>query len=186
MIRLNEILPKNRQVISDGGHFIGWSSYYFDLPAPDSLVMVVTQFQSIGLGLPSATGAAIARPEATHIVVTGDGGAIMGLSDLDSFIRTSTSAVVIVFNDGCYGAEIHQYGSQGLDTQIMEIDQANFVNHGQGFGATGAIIHTLDDLDQVNDWVQAGAHGTFIIDLRISRNIVAPYIEEIVELTLKK
>ena len=186
MIRLNEILPKNRQVISDGGHFIGWSSYYFDLPAPDSLVMVGTQFQSIGLGLPSATGAAIARPEATHIVVTGDGGAIMGLSDLDSFIRTSTSAVVIVFNDGCYGAEIHQYGSQGLDTQIMEIDQANFVNHGQGFGATGAIIHTLDDLDQVNDWVQAGAHGTFIIDLRISRNIVAPYIEEIVELTLKK
>lgn len=186
MSRLNEILPANRQVISDGGHFIGWSSYYFDLPAPDSLVMVGTQFQSIGLGLPSATGAALARPDATHVVVTGDGGAIMGLSDLDSLVRTSKSAAVIVFNDGCYGAEIHQYGSQGLDTAIMEIEQVDFVKFGEGFGATGVVVNTLDDLATVETWVQDGANGTLIIDLRISRHVVAPYIEEIVELTLKK
>lgn len=186
MVRLNEILPKNRQVISDGGHFIGWSSYYFDLPAPDSLVMVGTQFQSIGLGLPSAAGAAIARPESTHIVVAGDGGAIMGMADLDALVRSSNSAAVIIFNDGCYGAEVHQYGSQGLDTRIMEIEQANFVKQAEGFGAIGAVIEDLADLDQVEQWVNDGAHGTFVIDLRISRNVVAPYIEEIVELTIKK
>lgn len=186
MVQLNDILPKQRQVISDGGHFIGWSSYYFDLPAPDSLVMVGTQFQSIGLGLPSATGAAIARPNSTHVVVVGDGGAIMGLADLDALVRTSKSAAVIVFNDGCYGAEVHQYGSQGLDTDIMEIQQADFVKHAEGFGATGAVINTLGDLEQVQQWVDNGAHGTFMIDLRISRNVVAPYIEEIVELTIKK
>ncbi|WP_404287470.1 thiamine pyrophosphate-binding protein [Glutamicibacter arilaitensis] len=186
MIRLNEILPKNRQVISDGGHFIGWSSYYFDLPTPDSLVMVGTQYQSIGLGLPSAAGAAIARPDRTHVVVAGDGGAIMGLADLDALVRTSRSAAVLIFNDGCYGAEVHQYGSQGLDTGIMEIEQADFAKLAEGFGATGAVIHTMEDLDLVDQWVKAGAKGTFVIDLRISRNVVAPYIEEIVELTLKK
>lgn len=186
MVRLNEIMPKNRQVISDGGHFIGWSSYYFDLPSPDSLVMVGTQFQSIGLGLPSATGAALARPDRTHVVVAGDGGAIMGIADLDGLVRSSKSAAVIIFNDGCYGAEVHQYGSQGLDTDIMEIDQADFVKLGEGFGATGAVIKKLDDLVQVEEWVEDGAQGTFIIDLRISRNVVAPYIEEIVELTIKK
>lgn len=186
MNRLNEILPANRLVISDGGHFIGWSSYHFDLPSPDSLTLVGTQFQSIGLGIPSATGAALARPDATHVVVVGDGGGIMGISDLDSLVRVSKSAAVIVFNDGCYGAEIHQYGSQGLDMEVMEIEQADFTKLAEGFGASGVIIRTLEDLEQVSEWVENGASGTLVIDLRISRHVVAPYIEEIIELTLKR
>lgn len=186
MTRLNEVLPGNRQVVSDGGHFIGWSSYYFDLPAPDSLVMVGTQFQSIGLGLPSATGAALARPESTTIVAVGDGGGSMGLPDLHALVHTAKSAVVLVFNDACYGAEIHQYGSQGLDEAIMEIEQLDFATIAKGFGAQGVAIHTMDDIEQVTDWVAEGAQGTLVVDLRISRNIVAPYIEEIVELTIKR
>lgn len=186
MVRLNEILPANRQVVSDGGHFIGWSSYYFDLPAPDCLTMVGTQYQSIGLGLPSAPGAAIARPEATIVVATGDGGGVMGLPDLDSLVRTASSAVVLVFNDGCYGAEIHQYGSQGLDEAIMEIDQLDFAKLAEGFGAKGLVVKTMQDIEEVQQWVSAGAQGTLVLDLRISRSIVAPYILEIIELTLKK
>ncbi|GAA4119138.1 thiamine pyrophosphate-binding protein [Enteractinococcus coprophilus] len=186
MHRLNEILPVNRQVVSDGGHFIGWSSYYFDLPAPDSLIMVGTQYQSIGLGLPSAPGAARARPDATTIVATGDGGGAMGLPDLHALVQTAKSAVVLVFNDACYGAEIHQYGSQGLDEQIMEIEQLDFATVAKGFGAQGVVVNTLDELDQVQTWVDDGARGTLVVDLRISRNIVAPYILEIIELTIKR
>ena len=186
MIKLNEILPQNRQVISDGGHFIGWASYYFDLPEADSLLLVGTQFQSIGLGFPSAPGALRARPDVTSVLVTGDGGGIMGLADLDSVVRTAQSAVVLVFNDACYGAEIHQYGSQGLDETIMNIDQVNFAKLAEGFGAQGVVVETMDQLAQVQDWVDAGATGTLVVDMRISRSIVAPYIEEIIELTIKK
>ncbi|MFF2317915.1 thiamine pyrophosphate-dependent enzyme [Arthrobacter sp. NPDC058097] len=186
MSRLNEILPANRQVVTDGGHFIGWPSYYFDLPATDSLTMVGTHFQSIGLGFPSAPGALRARPDATTVLVTGDGGGIMGLPDLDSLNRTAHSAIVLVLNDACYGAEIHQYGAQGLDEKIMEIDQADFSKLAEGFGATGAVVETMDDLDRVNAWVQDGAHGTLVVDIRISRSIVAPFLLEIIEATLKK
>jgi len=186
MHQLNTILPVNRQVVSDGGHFIGWSSYYFDLPAADSLTLVGTQYQSIGLGIPSAAGAAIARPDATVVVATGDGGGIMGIPDLHTLIHTASSAVVLVFNDACYGAEIHQYGSQGLDEAIMEIPQLDFATVAQGLGATGAVIETMDDLQKIQDWVASGAQGTLVADLRISRNIVAPYILEIIELTIKR
>jgi len=184
--RLNDILPANRQVVSDGGHFIGWANSYFDLPAPDSLALVGTHFQSIGLGFPSAPGAVRARPEATTVVVTGDGGGIMGLPDLDSLIRTARSCVVLVFNDACYGAEIHQYGSRGLHADIMQIDQADFTKLAEGFGAAGVVVQTLDDLDAAERWVEAGARGTLLLDLRISNTVVAPYIQEIIELTLKK
>ena len=110
----------------------------------------------------------------------------MGLPDLDSLIRTAGSAVVLVFNDACYGAEIHQYGSQGLDQKIMEIDQIDFAKVAEGFGAAGLAIRSMDDLERVQAWVAKGARGTLVVDLRISPSIVAPYIQEIVELTLKK
>lgn len=186
MHRLNTILPTNRQVVSDGGHFIGWSSYYLDLPASDSLTLVGTQYQAIGLGLPSAVGAARGRPDTTVVVATGDGGGVMGLPDLHALVHTAASAVVLVFNDACYGAEIHQYGSQGLDEQIMEIEQIDFATVAQGFGAQGVVINTVNDLDQVQQWVRDGAHGTLVVDMRISRNVVAPYIQEIIELTIKR
>jgi len=53
-------------------------------------------------------------------------------------------------------------------------------------GAAGVVINTMDDLDQVQTWVDDGARGTLVVDLRISRNIVAPYILEIIELTIKR
>ena len=190
MHELNTILPKNRQIISDGGHFIGWTSYHFDLPSTDSMTLIGTHFQAIGLGFPSAPGAIRGRKalgqEPMSVVVTGDGGGIMALADLDSVVRTATSAIVLVFNDACYGAEIHQYGSQGLDEEIMEIDEVNFAKIAEGFGAKGLVIQTLDDLQHVQEWVNSGAKGTVVADLRISRKVVAPYIEEIVEHTLKK
>jgi acetolactate synthase-1/2/3 large subunit len=186
MRRLNTILPAERQLVSDGGHFIGWANTYFELPSPDSITLVGTTYQSIGLGLPSAAGAAVARPERTTVVVTGDGGGLMGLPDLDTLVRVARSAVVLVFNDAAYGAEVHQYGSQGLDQEIMQIPQVDFAQLALGFGAKSAVIRTLDDLDQIQDWVDAGAEGTFVADLRISQGIIAPYILEIIELTLKR
>ena len=52
--------------------------------------------------------------------------------------------------------------------------------------AQGVVINTVNDLDQVQQWVRDGAHGTLVVDMRISRNVVAPYIQEIIELTIKR
>ena len=186
MRRLNDILPAGRQIVSDGGHFIGWANTYLDLPRPDSITLVGTIFQSIGLGLPSAAGAARARPDDTIVVVLGDGGGLMGLPDLDSLIRTADSAIVLIFNDAAYGAEVHQYGSQGLSQSIMQIDEVDFATTARGFGAASAAVKTLQDLTELEVWINNGARGTFVVDLRVSQQVVAPYIQEIIELTLKR
>ena len=50
--RIGELLPDDRVVVSDGGHFIGWANMYWPVASPDRMMMVGTAYQSIGLGLP--------------------------------------------------------------------------------------------------------------------------------------
>lgn len=90
--RIGELLPEDRVVVSDGGHFIGWANMYWSVDSPDRMVMVGTAFQAIGLGFPSMLGAALARPGATAVLTTGDGGGLMALADLESAVRSPAGA----------------------------------------------------------------------------------------------
>lgn len=183
--RLNEILPADRTVVSDGGHFIGWAPTYWDVPAPNRLILVGTQFQSIGLGLPSAVGAGVALPDTTIVLTTGDGGALMGLADLDTMIRTVRRGVIVVWNDNYYGAELHQYGSRGLDEEPMRIEQVDFAAVGRAFGAQSAVIESIDDLQHLRDWLATDADGVFVADCRISPHVRAPYMNTQLSLTAR-
>ena len=60
----------------DSGHFMGWPAMYIDVPDPPGFVFTQA-FQSIGLGLASAIGAAVARPDRLTVAALGDGGALM-------------------------------------------------------------------------------------------------------------
>ena len=182
-VTLDRYLPANRLIVQDGGHFSGWGPTYLHIPAPNHLLMVGTAFQTIGLGLPAAVGAARARPDATVVLCTGDGGMLMALADLDTVARTVERGVIVVYNDAAYGAEIHQYGSKGLDTGAMLIDEVDFAALATAAGATGVVIRTVEDLDRLREWRDDGTAGVILLDCRISVTVVAPYIEEIVAAT---
>lgn len=147
MSALDAILPSERSVVMDGGHFIGWAPMYLSVPDPYAMILVGTAFQSIGLGFGSASGVSVARSDRTTVLVTGDGGGLMGLADLETFIRATRHGVVVVLNDSAYGAELHQYASTGLDPAAMLIDEVDFAAVGQAFGATSQKMHSLADLD---------------------------------------
>lgn len=182
---LERVLPADRLVVQDGGHFIGWAPTYLSVADPERLVMVGTAFQTIGLGLPSAVGAAAARPETTTVLVTGDGGALMGLADLDTVVRSVRRGVIVVCNDAAYGAEVHQYAVRGVAEEPMLIEQADFAALGRALGAEGAVIERLDDLALLEAWLATGAEGVFVADCRVSREVVAPYIVEIREAAIR-
>ena len=178
--RLADILPEDRVVVSDGGHFIGWANSYWPVAAPHRMQMVGTEYQTIGLGLPSAVGAARACPESTIVLSTGDGGGLMALADLESVVREVRRGVVVVWNDAAYNAEVSLYGRRGLDVAPMLIPEVDFAGLGRALGAEAAIVRTLEDLDSLADWVRAERDGVFVVDCRVSPTVVAPYQEEII------
>ncbi|YCK79967.1 thiamine pyrophosphate-binding protein (plasmid) [Arthrobacter sp. D3-18] len=183
---LDNILPAKRTIVQDGGHFLGWMPMYASVPDARSLILSGTAYQVIGLGFPFAVGAAAARPEHTTVLISGDGGGLMALPDLETMIRTVKSGVVVVFNDAAYGAELHQYAVKGLDKTAMLIDEVDFAAVGRALGAQGIKAQSLADLDFLREWVAAGANGVFVLDIPVSQTIVADYMRESVEAASKK
>lgn len=180
--RLATLLPEDRVVVSDGGHFLGWSNMYWPIASPDRMVMVGTAFQAIGLGLPSVVGAALARPEATVVLTTGDGGGLMALADLESAVRVAGGrGIAVVWNDGAYGAELHRYGRQGLAREPMLIPDVDFAGLADALGGQGVVVRTVEDLDALASWRARPVDGRpfLLLDLRVSGAVVAPFYEEI-------
>ncbi|MDO5661775.1 MAG: thiamine pyrophosphate-dependent enzyme, partial [Brachybacterium sp.] len=181
-IRIAELLPEDRVVVSDGGHFIGWANMYWPVASPDRMMMVGTAYQSIGLGFPSVPGAAAARPDSTVVLTSGDGGGLMALADLETAVRVAGGrCVCVVWNDHVYGAETHVYGELGVARGPMEIPETDFAQLAEAFGAEGVVVRRLEDLERLRTWSAEPPEerSLLMLDLRISENIVAPYQEEI-------
>lgn len=174
--RLDELLPPERTLVPDGGQFIGWMPQHARIADPTGLLLVGTAFQAIGLGSAAAVGAARALPDRTTVLVTGDGGGQMALADLVTFVAEARSGVVVVFNDAAYGAELHQYGVKGVDRTGMLLEEVDFAALGQALGAQGNRVTRLADLEVLADWVGAGASGVLVLDVAVSRAVVADFI----------
>lgn len=181
--RIGELLPADRVVVSDGGHFIGWANMYWPVASPDRMMMVGTAYQSIGLGFPSVPGAALARPDATIVLTTGDGGGLMALADLESAVRVAGGrGLAVVWNDAAYGSEVNLYGLKGLARTPMLIPEVDFAALAAGVGAEGVVVRTMADLARLKEWVQedAATRPYLLLDLRISGDVIAPYQQEII------
>ncbi|OSP04728.1 thiamine pyrophosphate-binding protein [Microbacterium sp. LEMMJ01] len=181
--RIAELLPEDRVVVSDGGHFIGWANMYWPVAAPDRMMMIGTAFQSIGQGWPSVVGAALARRGATIVLTSGDGGGLMAIADLESAVRAAGGrGMAVVWNDAAYGAEVNLYGLKGLAEGPMRIPEVDFAAFGAAVGAEGVVVRTLDDLDRLAAWAEEdpATRRFLVLDLRISGDVIAPYQQEII------
>jgi thiamine pyrophosphate-dependent acetolactate synthase large subunit-like protein len=176
-IALDDILPAQRVIGVDSGNFMGHPSMFLSVPDQDGFCFTQA-YQSIGLGLATAIGAALARPDRLPVAALGDGGALMGAADLDTVRRLGLPMVVVVYNDDGYGAEVHHFGPDGhpLDTVVFPPTDIAAVARGYGFEAV--TVRTRTDLKAVADWVAGPRSAPLLIDAKVVRDRGAWWLEE--------
>ena len=174
---LDDILPKDRVVASDSGHFCGWVPRYLRVPNAKASCLSHS-FQSVGLGLASAIGLAVANPGKLAVLGAGDGGFMMSIADLETAIRLGLRMCILVYNDSSYAAEVHYFRRQGYSIDIVQFPETDFAAIARGYGARAATVRTLADLDAVRAWVGEGAPGVFLIDGKINPNLEADWHAE--------
>lgn len=173
------LLPADRTVVLDGGHFIGWPAMYWPVPDPAGLVFTGAAFQSIGLGLAGAVGAAVGRPDRLTVAAVGDGGALMGLPELDTLVRSGRPVLVVVYDDAAYGFEEHMYVPQGADPSTTSFADTDFAAVARGLGATAVTVRSPAALGAVREWQEAGCPGTLVLDCKVVADVVAPFLADL-------
>ena len=107
VIMMDRLLPEDRTIVTDVGHFFGFPATYMSVPQAGRYIPAV-DFGAVGLGLGTAIGVAIARPMAVTVLFIGDGGLMMSLGDLEIRLRGwKLPILIVVMNDQAYGSELH-------------------------------------------------------------------------------
>jgi acetolactate synthase-1/2/3 large subunit len=176
-VNLARLMPEARTVVTDGGHFVAWPAMYWPVPDPSAYVFTGVAFQSIGLGFAGATGAAVGRADRTIVIALGDGGALMGLADLETLVRVAKSALVVIYDDAAYGSEVHMYGPLGIDVSAAQFSDTDFAGLARAFGATAVTVRGVDDLVAVSRWREQGSRGTLVLDCKVVPHVTARYVD---------
>jgi thiamine pyrophosphate-dependent acetolactate synthase large subunit-like protein len=174
---VDAMLPTDRVVASDSGHFCGWVPRYLRVPNARASCLSHS-FQSVGLGLASAIGLAVANPGKLAVLGTGDGGFLMSISDLETALRLKLRLCILVYNDASYAAEVHYFRRHGYSIDIVQFPDTDFATIARGHGARAATVRTLADLEPVKAWVAEGAPGVFVIDGKINPDLEADWHAE--------
>ena len=176
-IGLDDRLPPDRVVAVDSGNFMGYPSMFLSVPDDDGFCFTQA-YQSIGLGLATAIGAALARPDRLPVAACGDGGFLMGIAELDTAVRLGLPLVAVVYNDDAYGAEVHHFGPDGFGLSTVTFPDTDIAAIGRGFGCAGATIRTPADLKAVDDWLDGPRDTPLVLDAKVSATHGSWWLEE--------
>ncbi len=176
-IALDDMLPAERIVAVDSGNFMGYPSMYLSVPDQDGFCFTQA-FQSVGLGLASAIGSAIARPDRLTVAALGDGGALMGISELETAVRLGLPMVILVYNDDAYGAEVHHFGPDGHRLDTVRFPPVKIAKIGRGFGCAAVTVRGTGDLTGVQAWLDGKRDRPLVIDAKVTSDRGSWWLEE--------
>lgn len=139
---LRRRLPRDATVVADGGDFLSFARVglsagtYLD---PGSL-------GCLGVGLPFGIAAALARPEETTLVATGDGSLGFNLAELDTAVRYQAPVLVVVANNAAWQIEVHdQEATYGREVG-SRLQSADYASVARGFGMHAERVERPGDL----------------------------------------
>jgi acetolactate synthase-1/2/3 large subunit len=171
--RLDSLLPSDRWVVSDGGHFMGFVAVYAHVPEAGRF-RLTTDFLSIGQGLGAAIGTTLAQPRATTVLFIGDGGLLMTLGDLETLARCESCVIVVVMNNQAYRAEVNHLERASLPQELALIGDVDFAAIAAALGIPASTLSTPEDLEGLSS-VLEGAAGPLLLDCKIRPDVRAPH-----------
>ena len=152
-VEVDAMIPDDRTVAVDAGRFM-LSALTLRVPDPGSLI-TSHAFGAIGLGMSTAIGAAVARPDRPTVLAIGDGGFMMGgLVELSTAAHHGLDLIVLLYNDGSYGAEHIQLYRKDMDTSVSLHEWPDLVEVARSLGCTATRVVNRSDMAGLGDIIK--------------------------------
>lgn len=172
-LRIDELLPDDRTVVVDAGRFM---LHALTLPVPDPGSLITSHgFGAIGLGMSNAIGASVGRPNRPTVLCIGDGGFMMGaLPEFHTAVEHNLDLIVLLYNDGSYGAEHIQLWRKDMDTKASLHHWPDFQAVLSSLGAKTVQINGEDDYAAAADAIDNRRPGEpVVIEVSLDPDMVS-------------
>ncbi|HEY5647486.1 MAG TPA: acetolactate synthase large subunit [Pseudomonadales bacterium] len=154
-VAVAELLPA-QAIVVDEGATVGGACYPACETAQPHDWMTVTG-GSIGYGLPTAIGAAVACPERKVVCLHGDGGAMYTIQSLWTMAREDLDICIVIFANRKYQilqVELARVGAQTMNKKTLDmLDLSNpdidFVKLAEGMGVPAARAATAEEFNDL-------------------------------------
>ncbi len=169
LMTLNRYLGKNTPVATDVGQHQMWSAQNVKFGHKRRFISS-GGLGTMGFGLGAAIGAQMATGEHA-VLITGDGSFGMSLNEMATAVSYDVPLVILIMNNGVLGM-VRQWQTLFYDKHYSNTvlnRKTDFVELAKAFGADGAMVKSLDELDAALRKA-FDAKGTFVIDCIIDKD----------------
>src|SRR5581483_10694238 len=171
-------LGPDHDVVVGVGHFLGFPILHLRRPTGGHFLFCHYS-GSIGYALPTGIGAAMANPERTVVVIEGDGSLMQYVQELDTPVRLGLRLLVVVVNDGAFGAELFKMRRSGVEAASAIIPTPSFDEVARALGADGALVADAAALDKALGEFDASG-GVYVVDARVDREAMSEMYRKLI------
>ena len=169
---LDRLLPEDRTVVVDAGHFTAFPVLHMRVTRPNGLVWPI-DFGAVGSSIGAAVGAAAGRAGTLTVLFVGDGGFFMSMGDFAVPVVERLPLLVVCMNDEAYGSELVHMEEAGIPGDEAIFDTPDLAAVARALGSTAARITDIDQLQPaVDGWDPAA--GPLFLDCLIRRDVRSP------------
>ncbi|HEY4602444.1 MAG TPA: thiamine pyrophosphate-binding protein [Cerasibacillus sp.] len=154
-------LPADTVITNDAGNFAGWLHSYY--PFQEKHTYVGPTSGAMGYGLPAALGAKLAYPNKTVVSLSGDGGFMMTVQELETAVRYNIPVIALVFNNQSYGTiRMHQEIVYPHRVMATDLGATSFSELAKSVGAYGYRVETIEEFESALNKALKHNHMTVI------------------------
>lgn len=150
MKTLTEKLPDDTILISDVGLHKVWVSRWYH-PRRAGRTIIFNGFASMGGSLPGAVSASLTFKDTPVVAVSGDGGFMMNIQELETAKRLGAKFAVVVFNDGKFSLIEKEQIDNNFEPSSISFTNPDFSLLAKSFGASHTRCETEEEFSNAID-----------------------------------
>src|SRR5699024_4545994 len=165
-------LPKDSVLTNDAGNFATWLHTFYSFDEPHTYVGPTSG--AMGYGMPAALGAKLASPDKVVVSLSGDGGFMMTVQELETAVRYNIPIIALVFNNNMYGTiRMHQEMHYPEKVVATDLGDVSFSALAKSVGAEGYTVNTSEEFDDVFDKALESGKVT-VIEIITGKEQISP------------
>lgn len=141
---LRHVLASEDIVISDVGAHKMWIARHYHCDRPNTC-LISNGFAAMGIAIPGALAAKLVYPDRHVVAVTGDGGFMINMQELETALRLGVAFTTIIFNDGGYGLIEWKQQQYYGEAAFIKFGNPDFVRLAESMGLKGYRVESSED-----------------------------------------